>query len=96
MNIQINKISFIYFLLQNVHLFIFNTAVMLLLIVVCTIAALKKIKMNFFMNMDYYLSTLTYWSSPPLAPVEKKNSGAVPGHKNYGSFTGGECSKHIE
>ncbi len=48
MNIQINKISFIYFLLQNVHLFIFNTAVMLLLIVVCTIAALKKIKMNFF------------------------------------------------
>ncbi len=26
MNIQINKLSFIYFLLQNFHLFIFNTA----------------------------------------------------------------------
>ncbi len=26
MNIQINKISFIYFLLQNFHLFVFNTA----------------------------------------------------------------------
>ncbi len=48
MNIQINKMSF-YFLLQNVNLFIFNTAVMLLLNVVCTIAALKNFKNDFFL-----------------------------------------------
>ncbi len=49
MNIQINKISFIYFLLQNVNLFIFNTAIMLLLNVVCTIAALI-----FFLKIFFY------------------------------------------
>ncbi len=54
MNIQINKINFIYFLLQNVHLFIFNTAVMLLLNVVCTIAALIFF-FNYFFFYEYGL-----------------------------------------
>ncbi len=54
-----------------------QTALMLLLNVLCVcvcvcvgynIAAFTKKKcMTFFMNMDYFLSTPTYWSSPPLA-----------------------------
>ncbi len=57
---------------------------MLLLNVVCTIAALIFFLKIFFMNMDYFLST----------PHIGLASLLLITNTNYGSFTGGECSKH--
>ncbi len=99
MNIQINKISFIYFLLQNFY-YLFLTlhpqppfflglhargccstlstptsrgkASVKCSVYHSCFYLKKKKKTIFFMNMDYFISTPTYWSSPPLAPVEKK------------------------